>query len=170
MTHICCRSHESDTSALAHTGSLLAVVAPPRHRSASVSRQHGSPVATRSSTMKKAKSGRKNKSVTCRKSHAQICAAWLRRNVLHFCPRGWWVRTVLMYFWIVRLHTRMPSESAFTPDPFSTPEPIVPRHLSDQGDRFWGDLGLARSGLGLPFPVQAKELLMPASEGCLVAR
>ncbi len=30
-----------------------------------------------SSTMKKAKSGRKNRSVTCKKSHAQICEAWL---------------------------------------------------------------------------------------------
>ena len=51
-----------------------------------------------SSMRKKAKSGRKNRSVTCKKSHAQTCAAWLRRKVAHFWPRGWWVRTVLMYF------------------------------------------------------------------------
>ena len=29
-------------------------------------------------------SGRKKRSVTCRKSHAQICPAWLRRKVAHF--------------------------------------------------------------------------------------
>jgi len=62
-----------------------------------------------SSTMNKAKSGRKKRSVTCKKSQAQIWSVWLRRNVLHFCPRGGFVRTSLMYFWIVRLHTRMPS-------------------------------------------------------------
>ena len=54
-------------------------------------------------------SGRKKRSVTWRKSHAQICEEWLRRNVLHFCPRGCWVRTPRMYFWMVRLHTGMPS-------------------------------------------------------------
>jgi hypothetical protein len=31
-----------------------------------------------SSMKKKAKSGRKKRSVTCKKSHAQTCAAWLR--------------------------------------------------------------------------------------------
>src|SRR5436309_6870262 len=31
-----------------------------------------------SSTMKNAKSGRKKRSVTCKKSQAQICAAWVR--------------------------------------------------------------------------------------------
>jgi hypothetical protein len=62
-----------------------------------------------SSTMKKAKSGRKNKSVTCKKSQAQMPAEWLRRNVLHFCPRGGSVRTPRVYFWMVRLHTRMPN-------------------------------------------------------------
>ena len=62
-----------------------------------------------SSMRKKAKSGRKKRSVTWRKSHAQICEKWLRRNVLHFCPRGGCVRTPRMYFWMVRLHTGMPS-------------------------------------------------------------
>jgi len=62
-----------------------------------------------SSTTKKEKSGRKKRSVTCKKSHAQTCAACVRRNVLHFCPRGGFVRTCLIYFWIVRLQTRRPS-------------------------------------------------------------
>src|SRR5262245_12873647 len=50
------------------------------------------------SMRKKAKSGRKKRSVICRKSHTQICAACVCRNVLHFCPRGGFVRTPLMYF------------------------------------------------------------------------
>src|SRR5215470_2311580 len=62
-----------------------------------------------SSTMKNAKSGRKKRSVTCKKSHAQTCAAWLREKVAHFCPRGGFVRTPRMYFWMVRLQTRMPN-------------------------------------------------------------
>src|SRR5215469_3731957 len=35
------------------------------------------------SMRKKAKSGRKNRSVTWRKSQAQICEEWLRRKVAH---------------------------------------------------------------------------------------
>ena len=69
------------------------------------------------------------------------------RSVAHVCPRGWCVRTVRMYFWIVRLHTRVPSESAFTPDAFSTPQSILRRHLPDQGDGLGGDLGRMRSRL-----------------------
>jgi len=34
-----------------------------------------------------------------------------------------------------------------SPNPFSTPKSIVPRHLSNQGNRFHGDLRLVRSGL-----------------------
>src|SRR5450755_2873496 len=58
----------------------------------------------------------------------------------------------------------------FSTNPLSTPQPIVLCHLSDQGDRFLGDLGLARSGLGLALPIHAKELPMEAGAGCLVAR
>ena len=65
----------------------------------------------RNSIMKKANSERKSRSVTERKSQAQICSAWLCKKVLHFCPRGLAVRTGLMYFWMVRLQTRMPSLS-----------------------------------------------------------
>ncbi len=39
-----------------------------------------------SSMMTNAKSGRKKRSVICKKSQAQICPAWLRRKVAHFCP------------------------------------------------------------------------------------
>ncbi len=52
----------------------------------------------------------------------------------------------------------------FPTNPFSTPKPIVLGHLPDQGDRFCGDLGLVRSGLGLTLPIPAKELPMPAQQ------
>ena len=41
-----------------------------------------------SSMMKKANSGRKKRSVTCKKSQAHTSAAWLRRNVFQVCPRA----------------------------------------------------------------------------------
>jgi len=52
----------------------------------------------------------------------------------------------------------------FPTNPFSTPKPIVLGHLPDQGDRFCGDLGLVRSGLGLPLPIPVKDLPMPAQQ------
>jgi len=53
----------------------------------------------------------------------------------------------------------------FPSNAFGPPEPILPGHLPDQGDGFLGYFGLVRSGLGLPFPIQAKELSMPAQQG-----
>jgi hypothetical protein len=50
------------------------------------------------SIMKKANSERKNRSVTGRKSQAQICWACVCMNVLHVCPGGLVARTCLMYF------------------------------------------------------------------------
>jgi hypothetical protein len=47
----------------------------------------------------------------------------------------------------------------FSPNPFSTPKPIVLGHLPDQGDRFRGDLGLTNMSLGRALPIQAKELV-----------
>src|SRR5215471_1443771 len=41
-----------------------------------------------SSMTKNAKSGRKKRSLTCKKSQAQNCAACVRRKVDHLCPRG----------------------------------------------------------------------------------
>jgi hypothetical protein len=52
--------------------------APPRDRKAIASRPHGSALRDLSSMTKKAKSGRKNRSVTCMKSQAQTCAVWFR--------------------------------------------------------------------------------------------
>jgi len=59
--------------------------------------------------MKKPNSERKKRSVTERKSQAQICWACVCKNVLHVCLRGLVGRTCLMYFWMVRLQTWMPS-------------------------------------------------------------
>src|SRR5437899_3092067 len=61
-----------------------------------------------------------------------------------------------------RRHTWMTSFRS-SPRMRSAPKtPIVRRHLSDQGNRFGRDLRRMRSRLGLPFPIQAKELPMPA--------
>src|SRR5947209_8097462 len=120
--------------------------------------------------MKKAKSGRKNRSVICKKSHAQICAAWLREidapllTSWRLCAN---VPHVLLDGALADMH---PQFQQFTPHPFSPPEPIVLGHLPDQGDGFLGDLGLVRSGLGLALPDQAEELPMEAGVGCLAAR
>ncbi len=54
--------------------------------------------------MKKAKSERKKRSVTGKKSHAQISCAWLCKKVDHVCEEGR-TRPCLMYFWMVRLET-----------------------------------------------------------------
>jgi len=61
--------------------------------------------------LKKANNERKKRSVTGRKSHAQICWAWVCRNVFQVCPCGRVVRTARMYFCMVRLQTWMPSLS-----------------------------------------------------------
>jgi hypothetical protein len=53
----------------------------------------------------------------------------------------------------------------FSAHPLCTPESILFRHLPDQGDGFLGDLGLARSGLGLALPIQTEEFPMPPEQG-----
>src|SRR2546421_10800015 len=109
--------------------------------------------------MKKAKSGRKNRSVICKKSHAQICAAWLRE-----------IDAPLLTSW--RLCANVPHVLAVWcacrhASPVSTVHPgsVQPRRrrLSlaiclRKRDGFLGDLGLVRSGLGLALADQAEEL------------
>ena len=63
------------------------------------------------STMNNANTGRKKMSYVCRKSQAQIWFAWFFKNVDQLCPHGRGPRAERMYFWIVRLLTRMPSSS-----------------------------------------------------------
>jgi len=53
----------------------------------------------------------------------------------------------------------------FSTHALSSPEPIILRHLPDQGDRFRGYYRLVGLRLGLAFPVQAKELTMPSEQG-----
>src|SRR5947209_9075402 len=54
---------------------------------------------------------RKQRSVTCHKSQAHTSAAWLRKNVLQFCPLGRFKRPCRIYLWMVRLLTRISSLS-----------------------------------------------------------
>jgi hypothetical protein len=58
----------------------------------------------------------------------------------------------------------------FATNPFSAPESILRRHLSDQGNGFRGYPRLTRSGLRLALPDQRKELTMEAASVCLVER
>jgi hypothetical protein len=58
----------------------------------------------------------------------------------------------------------------FSTNPLSTPESILRRHLSNQGDGFRGYLRLIRSSLRLALPDHAKELTMEAATVCLVER
>ena len=86
-----------------------------------------------SSMRKNAKSGRKNRSVTWRESHAQICAAWCAEK----SPTSGLVAggcELLMYFWMVRLQTRRPS---FRSSPESVLLPRVDCLWPSAGSRRW---------------------------------
>jgi hypothetical protein len=100
-----------------------------------------------SSTMKKAKSGRKNRSVTGKR----VTGPDIRRVIAQ-------ERAPLLTSWLLgayRPHVLLngslthvsPQFQQFPANALSSPEPIVRRHLSDQGDRFRGDLGLVGGGL-----------------------
>jgi len=49
----------------------------------------------------------------------------------------------------------------FPTDAFSSPEPVILRHLLDQGDGLYSHFRLTRVGLGSALPIQAKALTMP---------
>ena len=83
---------------------------------------------------------------------------------------------LLLTSWLVRANssgilldgalTHMhPQFQEFIANPLGTPKPILSGHLPDQGNGFLGYFGLVRCGLGLTFPIQAKELPMPAQQG-----
>ncbi len=57
------------------------------------------------------------------------------------------LRTLFMYFWIVRLHTRIPSLSNSPWIRLAQKTPILVCHLLDQCDRLWRDLRLSRISL-----------------------
>jgi hypothetical protein len=102
--------------------------------------------------MKKAKSERKKRSATGRKSQAQICSACVCKKVFQFCPRGLAGRAGLIYFWIVRQADAKTQLEQFAPDPFCSPQSIVPCHLLDQGHGLWGYPWFGRSCPGLVLP------------------
>ena len=114
-----------------------------------------------SSIMKNTKSDRKKRSVTCKKSQAQISAAWLCRKVAHFWSLGRGRRTCLIYFWIVRQAPAKTQLEQLASDALSSPESILTCHLLDQCDCFWRELRLSRSCLCLVLPEQTEQFPMP---------
>jgi hypothetical protein len=73
-----------------------------------------------SSIMKYAKSGRKNRSVTCKKSHAQIWDAWVR-EIGRPPLASWLVCTNLSHILLDRALTDMDAQfQEFSTNPFST--------------------------------------------------
>jgi hypothetical protein len=119
---------------------------------------------------KNAKSGRKNRSVTWRKSHAQTCAAWLRE--IGRPPLASWLVGANSSHVLLDCPLADPQAQfeEFTPDPFRSPESVGFRHFSDQGNGFGGDLGPVRRGLGLALPIEAEELPRPSRASSLAGR
>src|SRR5215467_884083 len=89
-----------------------------------------------SSTMKNAKSGRKKRSITCKKSQAQIWSACVRE-----------IGRPLLTSWLVGANSSQilldgaltdmdPQFQKFPTNALCTPKPIVLRHLPDQRDGF----------------------------------
>jgi hypothetical protein len=117
-----------------------------------------------SSMIKKAKSGRKKRSVTCKKSQAHTSAAWLRKNVLQFCPLGRFERLCLIYFWMVRLTSPNIQFEYLATYPLRSPEPVVSRHLLDQADRFRRKPRLSCMHLRFALPEYAEELTRPSRQ------
>src|SRR5947199_7181515 len=110
--------------------------------------------------MKNAKSGRKKRSVTCKRVTGPDLSCMIAQK-----------RAPLLPSWLlcangphVLLNGALADADAqfqeFSANPFSTPKPILSGHLLDRGDGFWSDLRLVRRGLGLLLPEQAKELPM----------
>ena len=46
----------------------------------------------------------------------------------------------------------------FSPDPFRSPQSVVPGHFLDQGHGLWGDLWFGRRRSGLVLPIQPQSL------------
>jgi len=103
--------------------------APPTDRTVSVSPLRGSPCVIFCSTMKNPKSGRKNRSVTCKKSQAQTCAAWVRETGR---PRlaSWLGCANSSHRLLDGALADIDAEfQQFSANAFSSPQPIVLRHL-----------------------------------------
>jgi hypothetical protein len=143
-------------------GSFSQRYAPPRYRSGSVSRPHGSLSETRSSILKNAKSGRKKRSVTCKRvARPDLGGVVMQKGCPH--PASWLLCAGSPHVLAVWCACRREGPVSILPHESS-------RHRRRRfsfaislrkRDRFLGNLGLARSDLGLAFPLPAKELPMP---------
>jgi hypothetical protein len=123
-----------------------------------------------SSMRKNAKSGRKNRSVTWRRvTRPDLCGVVAQKS--HPPLASWLVGANSSH---VLLDGSLADPQAqfeeFTPDPFCSPESVVFRHFSDQGNGFGGDLGSVRRGLGLVLPIEAEELPRPSRASSLAGR
>jgi hypothetical protein len=116
--------------------------------------------------MKKANGEWKKRSVTGRKSQAQICSACVCKKVFQFCPRG--LRGAhLSHVFLDRACADAQTQlEQFAPDPFRSPQAVVPSHVLDQCHDLCGYLWFGRSCPGLVFPIESASLAMPAQK-CL---
>ncbi len=114
--------------------------------------------------MKKAKSGRKNRSVTCKRvAGPDLCGGVAQKG--RPLLTSWLVGTNSSHVFLDRpLADRYAQFQEFTPDAFSTPEPILSGHLLDQGDGLCRDLRRMRTRLGFALPIQTEELPMPPQQ------
>jgi hypothetical protein len=108
---------------------------------------------------KKAKSERKNRSVTCKKSQTQIWSACIReigRPLLTSWLVGSNFSHILLDGSLAHPNTQF---QEFSPNLFSSPKPIVYGHLPDQGNGFGCDRSRVLEavfdlqGMGLKAPV-----------------
>ena len=117
-----------------------------------------------SSTTKKAKSGRKKRSVTGKRvARPDLSGVVAQKRAPLLTSRLVCANRPHVLLNSSLAHTDAQFQQ-FPTNPFSTPKPIVLGHLPDQGDRFCGDLGLVSSGLGLTLPIQTEEL--PRARTC----
>jgi len=96
---------------------------------------------------KKAKSGRKNRSVTCKRVAGPDLSGVVAQEGR---PRlaSWLVGANSSHVLLDRaLADPQAQFQEFSANALSTPEPIVSGHLLDQGDRFGGDFRLVSMGL-----------------------
>ena len=114
-----------------------------------------------SAMMKQVHSGRKRRSVTGRKSQAQMSGAWFFRKVAYACPRGRGVWGPRKYVWMVRLATRRPSLPKFTADAFRAPAWVLGRQPPDQGEGLGGERRAPRPRARRAPPERAEPRAMP---------
>jgi hypothetical protein len=110
---------------------------------------------------KKANSEWKKRSVTGRKSQAQICSACVRKKVFQFCPDG----ASCAHLSPIFLHGAFADVSTqleqFATNPLRSPQSVVPGHLLDQGHGLCGYLWFASSCSGCVLPEEPETLAMP---------